>query len=188
MRRTDAGATPGDARRRAEVGSNLARHARHVTLVVRRDSVAATMPQYLIDEINGTANIDIRANTEVAGADGDEQLEALVLRDNRTGNTESVSASALFVLIGAEPQTDWLPAGIQRDKHGFLLTGSDLRRDSPPDGWPLQRPPLPLETSMPGVFAAGDVRQRSVKRVASAVGEGSIAATQVSQYLQEHSQ
>jgi thioredoxin reductase (NADPH) len=111
-----------------------------------------------------------------------------VLRDNRTGNTESVSASALFVLIGAEPHTDWMPAGIQRDKRGFLLTGSDLRRDNPPDGWPLQRPPLPLETSMPGVFAAGDVRQRSAKRVASAVGEGSIAAMQLSQYLQEHSQ
>jgi len=92
------------------------------------------------------------------------------------------------VLIGAEPHTDWLPAGIQRDKRDFLLTGSDLRRDNPPDSWPLQRPPLPLETSMPGVFAAGDVRQRSVKRVASAVGEGSIAATQVSQYLQEHTQ
>jgi thioredoxin reductase (NADPH) len=137
------------------------------------------MSQYLIDEINGTANIDIRPHTEVAGADGDEHLEALVLRDNMTGNTESVSASALFVLIGAEPHTDWLPAGIQRDKRGFLLTGSDLVRDNPPDSWPLQRPPLPLETSMPGVFAAGDVRQRSVKRVASAVGEGSIAATQV---------
>jgi thioredoxin reductase (NADPH) len=174
----------GGANSAGQAAVNLARHARHVTLVVHRDSVAATMSQYLIDEINRTANIDIRANTEVAGADGDEQLEALVLRDNRTGNTESVSTSALFVLIGAEPHTDWLPAGIQRDKHGFLLTGSDLRRDSPPDGWPLQRPPLPLETSMPGVFAAGDVRQRSVKRVASAVGEGSIPAMQVSQYLQ----
>jgi thioredoxin reductase (NADPH) len=115
-------------------------------------------------------------------------LEALVLRDNRTGSTESVSASALFVLIGAEPHTRWLAGDIQRDKGGFLLTGSDLRRDSPPDSWPLQRPPLPLETSMPGVFAAGHVRQRSVKRVASAVGEGSIAATQVNQYLQEHSE
>jgi thioredoxin reductase (NADPH) len=163
----------GGANSAGRAAVNLARHARHVTLVVRRDSLAATMSQYLIDEINGTANIDIRANTEVAGADGDEQLAALLLRDNRTGNTA---------------HTDWLPAGIQRDKHGFLLTGSDLRRDSPLDGWPLQRPPLPLETSMPGVFAAGDVRQRSVKRVGSAVGEGSIAATQVSQYLQEHSQ
>jgi thioredoxin reductase (NADPH) len=178
----------GGANSAGQAAVNLARHARQVTLVVRRDSVAATMSQYLINEINGTANIDIRPNTEVAGAVGDQQLEALVLRDNRTGSTESVSASALFVLIGAEPHTHWLPGDIQRDKGGFLLTGSDLRRDSPPDSWPLQRPPLPLETSMPGVFAAGDVRQRSVKRVASAVGEGSIAATQVNQYLQEHSE
>jgi thioredoxin reductase (NADPH) len=178
----------GGANSAGQAAVNLARHARQVTLLVRRDSVAATMSQYLIDEINATANIDIRHNTEGAGADGDEQLEALALLDNRTGNKESVSASALFVLIGAEPHTDWLPAGIQRDKRGFLLTGSDLRRDNPPAGWPLQRPPLPLETSMPGVSAAGDVRQRSVKRVASAVGEGSIAAMQVSQYLQEHSQ
>jgi thioredoxin reductase (NADPH) len=178
----------GGANSAGQAAVNLARHARQVTLVVRRDSVAATMSQYLINEINGTANIDIRPNTEVAGAVGDQQLEALVLRDNRTGSTESVCASALFVLIGAEPHTHWLPGDIQRDKGGFLLTGSDLRRDSPPDSWPLQRPPLPLETSMPGVFAAGDVRQRSVKRVASAVGEGSIAATQVNQYLQEHSE
>ena len=143
------------------------------------------MSQYLIDEINGTANIDIRDHTEVVGAEGDERLKALMLRDTTTGATEYVSASALFVLIGAEPHTSWLPASIQRDARGFLLTGSDLRRDNLPDGWSLQRPPLPLETSVPGVFAAGDVRQRSVKRVASAVGEGSIAATNVSQYLQE---
>jgi thioredoxin reductase (NADPH) len=105
-----------------------------------------------------------------------------------TGATEYVSASALFVLIGAEPHTNWLPASIQRDDRGFLFTGGDLRRDNLPDGWSLQRPPLPLETSLQGVFAAGDVRQRSLKRVASAVGEGSIAATNVSQYLQEPDQ
>ncbi|HMG31868.1 MAG TPA: FAD-dependent oxidoreductase [Jiangellaceae bacterium] len=178
----------GGANSAGQAAVNLARHASQVTLLVRRDSVAATMSRYLIDEIDGTANIDIRHNTEVVGAEGDEQLEALVLQDNTTGVTESVSGSALFVLIGADPHTDWLPAGVQRDDHGFLLTGSDLRRVDPPDGWPLQRPPLPLETSLPGVFAAGDVRQRSVKRVASAVGEGSIAATQVTQYLQEPDQ
>jgi len=164
---------------------NLARHAGQVTLLVRRDSVAATMSQYLIDEINGTANIDIRHNTEIAGAEGDTQLEALVLLDNTTGITESVHASALFVLVGAEPHTDWLPATIQRDDRGFLLTGSDLRPADPPGGWQLQRPPLPLETSLPGVFAAGDVRRGSIKRVASAVGEGSIAAAEVTQHLQD---
>jgi thioredoxin reductase (NADPH) len=175
----------GGANSAGQAAVNLARYAGQVTLVVRRDSVAATMSQYLIDEINATANINIRANTEVAGADGDQQLEALVLRDNSTGITESVPAAALFVLIGAEPHTDWLPTGIQRDKRGFLLTGGDLRRDGSPDSWSPQRPPLSFETSLPGVFAAGDIRQRSVKRVASAVGEGSIAATQVGQYLQE---
>ena len=175
----------GGANSAGQAAVNLARHARQVTLLVRGDSVAATMSQYLIDEINGTANIDIRHNTEVAGAEGDTQLEALVLLDNTTGITESVHASALFVLVGAEPRTDWLPATIQRDGHGFLLTGSDLRPADPPGGWPLRRPPLPLETSLPGVFAAGDVRRGSIKRVASAVGEGSIAATEVTQYLQE---
>jgi thioredoxin reductase (NADPH) len=109
-------------------------------------------------------------------------LESLVLKDNTTGVAESVPAAALFVLIGADPHTDWLPDGVQRDDRGFLLTGSDLRAASD-GGRPLPRPAMPLETSLPGVFAAGDVRQRSVKRVASAVGEGSIAATQLTQYL-----
>ena len=113
------------------------------------------------------------------------QLEALVLHDNTTGITESVHASALFVLVGAEPRTDWLPTSIQRDARGFLLTGSDLRVAAAPGDWPLQRPPLALETSLPGIFAAGDVRRGSIKRVASAVGEGSIAATEITQYLQE---
>jgi hypothetical protein len=113
------------------------------------------MSQYLIDEINGTANIDIRHHTDVVGANGDERLEALILRDITTGTTEFVSAAALFVMIGAEPHTNWLPANIQRDSRGFLLTGSDLRRDNLPDDWALQRPPLPLETSLPGGFAAG---------------------------------
>jgi len=173
----------GGANSAGQAAIHLARHASHVTLLVRRDSVAATMSQYLIDEINGTASIDIRHNAEVVGAIGNGQLEALVLRDNVSGVTESVAASALFVLIGADPHTDWLPAGVQRDDRGFLLTGSDLRRADPAGGWSLQRPALPLETSLPGVFAAEDVRQRSVKRVASAVGEGSIAATQVTHYL-----
>jgi len=145
----------GGANSAGQAAVNLARHARHVTLLVRRDSVAATMSQYLIDELNGTANIDIRHNTEVAGAEGDLQLEALVLHDNTTGITESVHASALFVLVGAEPRTDWLPTSIQRDARGFLLTGSDFRVAAAPGDWPLQRPPLALRDQ-----SAGHLRRR----------------------------
>ena len=108
----------------------------------------------------------------VVGGGGDGRLERLVLRDERLGSESTVPADALFVLIGARPHTDWLPPGVARDEHGFLLTGDDL----PADAWPLERQPLPLETSMPGVLAAGDARHGSVKRVASAVGEGAIAA------------
>ena len=122
---------------------------------------------------------------EDAGAEGTGKLEALTLTDTRTGSTGTVPASALVILIGAVPHTDWLPPHIGRDEHGFILTGSDLPASrNPAADWTLPRPPLPLETSLPGVFAAGDVRHGSVKRVASAVGEGSIATTQLTQYLQ----
>ncbi len=121
----------------------------------------------------------------MVGAEGDGQLEALSLQNNATGFTETVPAAALFVMVGADPRTDWLPDSVQRDDRDFLLTGSDLRLDDPVSPWSMKRAPLPLETSLPGVFAAGDVRMRSVKRVATAVGEGSIAATHVTQYLEE---
>jgi thioredoxin reductase (NADPH) len=167
----------GGANSAGQAAVNLARHAEQVTIVVRGDSLAARMSQYLIDEITATPNIDISTNTQIAGAEGAGKLETLTLKHTRTGRTQTVPASALVVLIGAVPHTDWLPSEISRDEHGFILTGSDL----PPDG-----SRLPLETSMPGVFAAGDVRHGSVKRVASGVGEGSIAATQIYQYLQKH--
>ena len=146
----------GGANSAGQAAVNLARHARQVTLLVRRDSVAGTMSQYLIDEINGTANIDVRHNTEVAGGEGDTQLEALVLLDNTTGITESVHASALFVLVGAEPHTGWLPASIQRDDRGFLLTGSDIRPADPPGRWPCsvhrsRSRPLCRASSPPGM-------------------------------------
>jgi thioredoxin reductase (NADPH) len=175
----------GGANSAGQAAVNLARYAKQVTIVVRGDSLAARMSQYLIDEISATANIDVRTRTQVAGAEGSGRLEALVLKDTETGDAETVPASALVVLIGAMPHTDWLPPHIGRDEHGFIVTGSDLAGGDPAASWALPRPPFPLETSLPGVFAAGDVRHGSVKRVASAVGEGSIAATQVTQYLQQ---
>jgi len=175
----------GGANSAGQAAVNLARYARQVTIVVRGESLAARMSQYLIDEIAATANIDVRTSTRIAAAEGTGELQALALTDAKTGSTQTVPASALVVLIGAVPHTDWLPPHIDRDEHGFVVTGSDLPIGrNPAAGWTLPRPPLPLETSMPGVFAAGDVRHGSVKRVASAVGEGSIATTQLTQYLQ----
>jgi thioredoxin reductase (NADPH) len=149
---------------------HLARYARHVTLVVRGSSLGAGMSHYLVQAVEATPNVEVRTGTAVVGGGGDGRLQQLILRDS-SGEEETVAADALFVLIGARPRIDWLPPEIARDRHGFLLTGADL------DGhdWPLKRRPLSLETSMPGVLAVGDVRHASVKRVASAVGEGAIA-------------
>ncbi len=175
----------GGANSAGQAAVNLARYAQQVTIVVRGDSLAARMSQYLIDEISAAPNIDVRTTTQIAAAEGTGKLEALTLTDTKTGSTQTVPASALVVLIGAVPHTAWLPSPIGRDEHGFIVTGSDLHGGgNPAAAWALQRPPFPLETSMPGVFAAGDVRHGSVKRVASAVGEGSIASTQINQYLQ----
>jgi thioredoxin reductase (NADPH) len=118
-------------------------------------------------------------STEVVEGGGEQRLEFLMLLDRSTGTTRTVPADALFVLIGAEPHTDWLPPEIVRDERGFVLTGTDV-----PSEWPLERPPFMFETSVPGIFAVGDVRSRSVKRVASAVGEGSVVIQQVHQHLE----
>jgi thioredoxin reductase (NADPH) len=171
----------GGANSAGQAAVNLARYASQVSILVRRESVTATMSQYLIDEISGAPNINIQESTEVAGATGPNRLETLTLRDTRTRATRSVAASALFVLIGAKPRTDWLPDAIQRDRRGFVLTGTDIHDSA----WPLRRAPQALETSLPGIFAAGDVRSGSVKRVAAAAGEGSVAATQVTRFLTE---
>jgi thioredoxin reductase (NADPH) len=161
----------------------LAKHARHVTLVVRGDNLERSMSEYLIREIEATANITVRLHTEVTDGHGADHLEALTLHDRQNGTTEQVPAAALFVLIGGEPRTQWLPQTIQR-RWGYILTGRDVVRDgTDPGRWPLDRAPLPLETSIPGVFAVGDARYRSIKRVASAVGDGATAVRLVHEYL-----
>src|SRR5215216_2017222 len=165
----------------------LAGYARSVTIVTIDGRLGEFMSDYLVQKVQATPNIEVVLHTEVVDGHGRQRLEGLTLRDRHTGKIRTVAASALFVLIGAEPRTDWLEGAVARDQRGYVLTGPDLWA---PEGrtrvpWPLERPPLLLETSLPGVFAAGDVRYRSVKRVASAVGEGSIAVQLVHQYLAE---
>jgi thioredoxin reductase (NADPH) len=162
----------------------LAKYAQQVTILVRGDALAASMSDYLIKQIDGTPNIDVRINTQVATAHGSQRLEALELR-NAAGATETVAADGLFVLIGVDPHTDWLAKTLERDARGFIMSGHDLlgADGRPPAGWLLARPPYHLETSLPGVFAVGDVRSGSMKRVASAVGEGATAISLIHQYL-----
>jgi thioredoxin reductase (NADPH) len=156
---------------------HLSRHAGHVTILVRGKTLAASMSRYLIDEIEQKPNITVRCETQIANGAGDGKLEELTLRHSVSGATETTPADALFVLIGARPYTDWLPQEVARDDYGFVVTGSAG------SAWTLERPPYMFESTMPGVFAVGDVRSGSVKRVASAVGEGSVAIQQVHHYL-----
>lgn len=162
----------GGANSAGQAALNLAEYARQVTIVVRASSLAAGMSHYLVQQLEASPNITVRLETEVVGGGGDGWLERLDLRVRPDGEAETVPAHALFLMIGARPNTDWLPAEILRDDRGFIRTGLRLA-DTP--AWPVERPPLPLETSMPGVLAVGDVRDGSMNRVASAVGEGSIA-------------
>ena len=141
------------------------------------------MSQYLIERITATPNVEVVYRTEVVGAHGDDHLESLTLANRDTGTVEEVQASLLFVFIGAQPRTDWLGEEIVRDAKGFVVTGQDLLLPAYEKRWPLPRPPFVLETSVPGVFAAGDVRLDSMKRVASAVGEGAMAVYLVHRYL-----
>ncbi len=162
----------GGANSAGQAALHLARFARRVTLVVRADSLAAGMSHNLAGEVQATPNVEVRLATEVVGGGGDDGwLDHLVLRDLAGGAEETVPAVGLFLMIGARPHTDWLPAEVSRDARGFILTGPDL----PAPAWQLERSAFGLETSMPGVLAAGDARHGSVKRVASAVGEGSMA-------------
>jgi thioredoxin reductase (NADPH) len=162
---------------------NLAKYARQVTMLVRGSSLESTMSDYLVKEIGTAENIAVRLRTVIVDGSGAQRLEHLILKDLNTDATETVAAAALFVLIGAQPHTDWLPTSIQRDPKGFILTDSDLAMETTTEGLERTQPPLLLETSIPGVFAAGDVRHGSVKRVAAAVGEGGIAIQSVHRYL-----
>jgi thioredoxin reductase (NADPH) len=175
----------GGANSAGQAAVYFAGYARRVTMLVRGESLSATMSHYLVERLQATENICIRTCTQVTGAMGTDHLEALILTDTEAGRVETVPASSLFFFIGARPHTEWLGKEVLRDEHGFVLAGLELMHKRQPAVWPLHRPPYPLETSVPGVFVAGDVRQGSIKRVASAVGEGSIAVQFVHRYLVE---
>jgi thioredoxin reductase (NADPH) len=162
----------------------FSRYAKSVTLLVRGDSLERGMSHYLIEQLHGLDNVSVRLCTTVEEAHGEGHLECLKLRHLPSGATEHIPASHVFIFIGAQPRTDWLAGVLERDERGFLLTGPDLLVDGRrPRGWSAERDPWPLEASVPGVFVAGDVRADSVKRVASAVGEGAMAVTLAHRYL-----
>lgn len=171
----------GGANSAGQAALHLARFATRVTLLVRGESLATGMSDYLISQLQATPNVQVRLRTRVVDGRGEDRLETLTLEDVGTGQCEEVDAAAVFVLIGAEPHTEWLREVIQCDDRGYIRTARDVAQQA----WPSARPPLPFETSMPGVFAVGDARYGSVKRVAGAVGEGSMAVGSVHQYLAE---
>jgi thioredoxin reductase (NADPH) len=173
----------GAANSAGQAALNIARYARRVVMLVRANTLEKAMSRYLIERIRATANIDVRCQTEVIAGQGEDHLEELTLADHATGTKEEVPANWLFVFIGAIPRTDWLGDDVVRDERGFVITGPDLLSQKRSPTWPLTRPPYVLETSVPGVFAAGDVRLDSMKRVASAVGEGAMSVYLVHRYL-----
>ena len=168
----------GGANSAGQAAVYFSRYAGRVTMLVRGDSLAKSMSHYLVEQIAAKANVDVRANSQAVAAEGDGRLRRLRVRDG-DGSEDALEADACFVFIGASPHTDWLAGVVARDERGFILAGPDAQAA----GWPLKRDPYPLETTVPGVFVAGDVRARSIKRVASAVGEGSMAVSLIHQYL-----
>ncbi|MFJ3174959.1 FAD-dependent oxidoreductase [Streptomyces roseus] len=174
----------GGANSAGQAAVHFAKYAARVTILVRAESLDASMSRYLIDEIDRTPNIEVKVRTTVVRLDGEEHLEQLTLHDAATGEDTRVPARFMFTFIGARPHTDWLSGVVERDEYGFVLTGSDLIANGGelPAEWSLERAPYPLETSVPGVFAAGDVRAHSVKRVASGVGEGAMAVSLIHRY------
>jgi thioredoxin reductase (NADPH) len=174
----------GGANSAGQAAMYFSRYARRVVILVRGDSLSKGMSHYLVDQILQTPNIEVRVHASVVGVHGGETLEAIDVADSRAGTVETLPGRSLFIFIGAEPRTAWLDGVVERDAHGFLLAGNDLVRDGKlPAGWNVDRQPFLLETSVPGVFVAGDVRRGSVKRVASGVGEGSITVSFIHQHL-----
>jgi thioredoxin reductase (NADPH) len=165
----------------------LSRYAKKVTMLIRGDTLAATLSHYLVDRITNTTNIEVLFHAQVTGLLGDTSLHQIEITNCRDGSAQKIDTRRLFVCIGGVPNTEWAKdTNIIRDKAGYLVTGSDLLKEGrPPECWTLDRDPFFLETSFPGSFAAGDVRHGSVKRVASAVGEGAMAVTFVHRYLEE---
>ncbi|MGL5922579.1 FAD-dependent oxidoreductase, partial [Chroococcidiopsis sp.] len=162
----------------------FSRYAHHVTMLVRGESLASSMSQYLIDQIAETPNITVRVHSQVVEVKGETNLEAIAIQNTQTGEIEIVPANSLFIFIGAVPRTEWLDGIVARDDRGFVLTGTDLSQNGHrPKGWTLDREPFLLETNVPGIFAVGDVRHGSIKRVASSVGEGSICVQFIHRYL-----
>jgi thioredoxin reductase (NADPH) len=174
----------GGANSAGQAAMYVSQYARKVTMLVRGDSLSKKMSQYLVDQIEATDNISVQLNTNVVEVKGEESLEAVTIENAATGELQTVPATSLFIFIGAVPRTDWLDGVVERDERGFILAGSDLLSEGGrPRGWHLERDPYLLETNVPGIFAIGDVRHGSVKRVASGVGEGSICVQFVHQYL-----
>jgi thioredoxin reductase (NADPH) len=169
----------GGANSAGQAALHLAKYAAQVTLLVRGGSLARSMSDYLIKQLTATPNVTVRLRAQIIDGQGDTRLEALTLEDVDTKRQEQVMTPAVFIMIGAQPRTGWIHSALALDDHGFILTD----RDIPPATWPLERAPLPFETSLPGVLAAGDIRHGSIKRVAAAVGEGSVAVGSVHQYL-----
>jgi thioredoxin reductase (NADPH) len=174
----------GGANSAGQAAMYFSRYAKGVVMLVRGDTLASSMSQYLIEQIQGTSNISVEYRSQVTEVHGYDHLEEISIKCDRTGDVTRVPAAALFIFIGAEPRTSWLGDTVETDARGFVLTGTDLMRDGKrPKGWALERDPGLLETNIPGIFAVGDVRHGSIKRVASGVGEGSIAIQFVHQYL-----
>jgi thioredoxin reductase (NADPH) len=174
----------GGANSAGQAAMHFSQYARRVIMIVRGDSLQRSMSQYLVEQIRKTPNIHVELNSYVAEVSGETHLEQVAVHCSESNETNRLPANYLFIFIGAQPRTEWLAGVVERDERGFILTGPDLMRDGKrPRGWQLERDPYLLETSVPGIFAVGDVRKGSIKRVASSVGEGSVAISFVHQYL-----